>query len=370
MINSKLNSNNEKKATIDGRSHGFNVGIAIDYSVTMALWIGYLAFWTEQNLSNNKHIHDSLCWSYDTLESLRLKFPYMSKSQIETMINNSITAGLVVKGNYNKTTYDRTCWYALTPKSYVYFQHLVTDLYLNRLYLSISEKSEMDFLEFGNLFPRNRTPIPDTKPNIKTNTTTTGDGQKPNRKTPEPVVVITESLKTQTQKTEQLVSCSDLELVPGVDIPAVFISKEVDRRLTDAYNQRPVKSKNIDCLESFLSACKYAIEHRAPEISEMGRIKGIINFVHAGTFDEPEDWAKEIVKKRNARIAEINLKKAEIATERHFKETFKQMKIKDGSRDGLRSLATKLKEEENKKPSYAEKKQTFRPYKTPEQLNC
>lgn len=155
--------------TIDTRSHAFNVGIAIDYSPLMALWLAHLGYWMEQNLSVDKHIHDGLCWMYDTLDAIGEKFPYLTRRQIETMINNSEEEGLIVKGNYNHTGYDRTCWYALTPKAYFYFQHLMTEKYLKRLFFSISQKCEMDFTEFVNGFPRNVTPIPHTDPDTDPN---------------------------------------------------------------------------------------------------------------------------------------------------------------------------------------------------------
>ncbi|MGL6123271.1 MAG: hypothetical protein ACRC1W_09695 [Shewanella sp.] len=150
--------------TIDSRNHSFNVGIAIDYSPDMALWIGHLAFFMEYNLSINKNIHDGLCWTYDTLDALVERMPYFSRRQLETIINNSVKEALVQKGNYNQTGYDRTCWYALTPKAYTYFQHLLSDKYLKRLFNSISPNCEMDFTELCNRFRRNVTTIPATDP--------------------------------------------------------------------------------------------------------------------------------------------------------------------------------------------------------------
>lgn len=150
--------------TIDPRSHAFNVGIATDFSPDMALWLGHLAFWTEKNLANNKHVNDGLAWCYDTLDAICDYFPYFSRRQIETIINNSVSEGLVKRGNYNHTSYDRTTWYALTPKAYFYFQHLLSNKYLNRLFDSISQICEMDFTEFVNGFPKSVTTIPDTDP--------------------------------------------------------------------------------------------------------------------------------------------------------------------------------------------------------------
>lgn len=155
---------NELNLTLDSRNHSFNVGIAKDFSHTMALWIGHLAFYSQINLSKKENIHDGLVWSYDTIASLSDYFPYFSKSQIETMINNSVKEGLVVKGNYNKTPYDRTVWYALTPKAYFYFQHLLEDKYIDLMYASISEKSEMEKGDFVNRFPKIQMTIPTTTP--------------------------------------------------------------------------------------------------------------------------------------------------------------------------------------------------------------
>ncbi len=154
--------------TIDSRNYIFNGGIANDYGANIAVFLANMAFWTETNLANNKNIHDGLCWTYNTLEALQDQFFYLTKSQLETIIKNCIDNKLIVKGNYNHTTYDRTCWYALTPKTYVYFDHLLNEKYLKRLWLSISEKSEMDFAKFRNGFPENRKTIPNNKTDNKT----------------------------------------------------------------------------------------------------------------------------------------------------------------------------------------------------------
>lgn len=150
--------------TIDTRSHAFNVGIATDYSPDMAIWLGHLSFWTEKNLAHDKHIHDGRVWCYDTLETLGEYFPYYTRRQLETIINNSVKEGLVVKGNYNQTEYDRTCWYALNPKAYFYFQYLLTKKNKKRIIDSISQICEIEITDLWNGFNRSVKPIPDTDP--------------------------------------------------------------------------------------------------------------------------------------------------------------------------------------------------------------
>jgi hypothetical protein len=153
----------------DSRSHCFPVAIAMKYSVHMAVWISHLAHWTEKHLAYNENIHDGLCWNYTTIAALGDLIPYMTPNQRRTVIDNSIKEGLVIKGNYNKTKYDRTVWYALTPKAYLYYAHLLTEKNIKHLWLSICEKTQMDLLAFTNLFVKNHQPIPNTKPDTKTN---------------------------------------------------------------------------------------------------------------------------------------------------------------------------------------------------------
>ncbi len=144
--------------------HVLDTNIAAQYGVNIALLLESFQFWIEKNLSRKKHIHDGLCWSYDTLESLGDIFPYWTKRQIEHTINNAVKHGLLTKGNYNQTKYDRTLWYALTPKAYAFYADLLKEKYLKLLYSSISQNCEIDYTNFRNRFPNIVTPIPDTIP--------------------------------------------------------------------------------------------------------------------------------------------------------------------------------------------------------------
>ncbi len=167
--------------TLDTRTHGFNVGIAMDYSPDMAIWLGHLSFWAEKNLAHSKHIHDGLVWSYDTLDSLCEYFPYYSRRQLETIINNSVKEGLVIQGNYNHTSYDRTNWYALTPKAYFYFRHLLSNKNKKKLSASISQICEMEKTDLWNGFFRSVMTIPYPDPNPIPESV--GDSKNPNTHT-------------------------------------------------------------------------------------------------------------------------------------------------------------------------------------------
>lgn len=169
--------------------HALNVNVAKQYDIDTALFLQNLKHWTLKNLANKHNIRDGLCWSYDSLDALCDIFPYWTRRQIERIIRNCLEFGLIKKGNYNITSYDRTCWYALTEKSYWFFPELADEKYLKSLYASISPNGEInpstispigeiDFTEFRNRFPRSVTTIPITNPDTDPNTLKTTTVEK------------------------------------------------------------------------------------------------------------------------------------------------------------------------------------------------
>ena len=103
-----------------------NISIATDYSVEVAIFVQYVAQWAYKNLANEKHIHDGFVWTFNTHKAFQKYFPYWSSDQIKRVIKKAIDDGLVQKANYNKTKYDRTCWYALTEKGRRFYPELAT----------------------------------------------------------------------------------------------------------------------------------------------------------------------------------------------------------------------------------------------------
>ncbi len=145
--------------------HAFNVTLAKDFDVNSAIFLQNLKFWTLHNLALKHNIHNGRAWAYYTLEALSILFPYWSIQNIRTMLNNCIKNDLIIKGNYNKTKYDRTCWYALTDKATNYFPELITPRFLN--ILKYHSNSDMHLLDLTNGSVETNTPIPDTIPDTK-----------------------------------------------------------------------------------------------------------------------------------------------------------------------------------------------------------
>lgn len=163
--------------------HAFNTNIAAEYDVNIAILIQHFKYWTFNNLANKRNLHQGLCWTYDTVEAFGETFHYWTRHQIEHLLKKAEAHELIVCGNHNQTKYDRTKWYALTPKAYKLYDELQRETFLKRLYsgitseseihkcfnLPISENSEMDFANFRNRFLKIPKPIPDTNPHTDPN---------------------------------------------------------------------------------------------------------------------------------------------------------------------------------------------------------
>ena len=92
----------------------FEETVAATCGVNAALLFSHIKYWTDKNMKSGKNIHNGKAWMYDTLSSFQISFPYLTQKEIRNALSILCKHGLVMKGNYNKTAFDRTTWYALT----------------------------------------------------------------------------------------------------------------------------------------------------------------------------------------------------------------------------------------------------------------
>ena len=95
-------------------NHSFNVEIATKYGMLEAVLLENINFWITKNKANDKNFYDGFYWTYNSITALSKLFPYASRATIFRALNNLEDAGLVIAGNHNKRTSDKTKWYALT----------------------------------------------------------------------------------------------------------------------------------------------------------------------------------------------------------------------------------------------------------------
>lgn len=132
--------------------HMFDPQIAKEYGVNAAIIFQNLAYWIEHNRANETNFHDGRYWTYNSVRAFAKPFPYLTDKQIRGALKKLEDGGMILVGNYNKSAYDRTSWYALSEKG-----------------LSICTKGQMNFADRENENAQEGEPIPD----INTDVTTT-----------------------------------------------------------------------------------------------------------------------------------------------------------------------------------------------------
>lgn len=142
--------------------HTFDSEIAAKYGINAAILLQNIYYWIEKNKANDKHFHDGHYWTYNSVKAFEEMFPYMSKNQINSALQKLESEGIIISGNYNSSTYDRTKWYAITECGFSLIENQKC----------IYQNSEMDCSENGNGFTENQKPIPDNKPDNKPDNTT------------------------------------------------------------------------------------------------------------------------------------------------------------------------------------------------------
>ena len=130
-------------------NHSFDKDIAVAYGLPEAIILNHMQFWIEQNEANNINFYDGSYWTYNTTKAYAEIFPYFSQRQIQCALKHLRDEGILKTGNYNKSAYDRTLWYAFTEKG-----------------ISIMQKCKMEDVKMSNGFDAQVQPIPDNNTDI------------------------------------------------------------------------------------------------------------------------------------------------------------------------------------------------------------
>lgn len=151
--------------------HIFDPNVAAEFGIAEAVIIQHFQFWIANNKRNGRNENDGRTWTYNTTKALAETFPYLSEKQIWLAIDRLVEKGVLMKGNYNKTQYDRTTWYAFTLESFW-----------------IRPEGNFHFPRVENPAPASVEPIPDSPTDTLTNSgTDTPAADAPGDKKPDPI---------------------------------------------------------------------------------------------------------------------------------------------------------------------------------------
>lgn len=96
--------------------HCFDVDIAKECGINAAIIYENIKFWVLHNEKSGKNFKEEKYWMYSTQKELSEQFEYLSVKQVRTALEKLEAAGYIIKGNFNRSGYDRTAWYTITEK--------------------------------------------------------------------------------------------------------------------------------------------------------------------------------------------------------------------------------------------------------------
>lgn len=132
--------------------HHFDVELAKQYGMVEAVLLNHFEYWIELNRANGKNYFEGRYWTFNSMKAFAEIFPYLSEKKIRNALKNLQDAGLILTGNFNKSAYDRTLWYAFSDFAE-----------------SILPKRQMEVAEKANQNSQKGEPIPDNNPDRNSN---------------------------------------------------------------------------------------------------------------------------------------------------------------------------------------------------------
>jgi len=218
----------------------FNSETAKAVGVDGAIMLKNIHYWILKNKANNKHFYDDNYWTYNSIKAFESLFPFWSNKQITRILKKLIDDGYLIAGNYNKQSYDRTKWYAITQKGY-----------------SILPNGQMDSTKRANGFDQKGEPIPNIIPNINTNNKNASQDAEdiwsiyPNKKGKAKSMCYISKLLSKYSKQELIDAVDRYSLeTKGIDKQFIlhgstFFGSRYQDYLDDNYSQIKSSSKNI-----------------------------------------------------------------------------------------------------------------------------
>ncbi len=162
-------------------THSFDSEIAEKYGILEAILLNNIYYWIEKNRANDQNFFDGTYWTYNSTKAFSQLFSYASERQINYALKHLREEEVLLVGNYNEKTYDRTLWYAISEKGLAAIQKReikVSEMSNgnNKIEESILQNCQMEETKLSNGFDVNVEPIPnikpDNKPDIKPNNNT------------------------------------------------------------------------------------------------------------------------------------------------------------------------------------------------------
>jgi hypothetical protein len=87
--------------------------LAVAIGLNEAIVIQQLNYWLQINRRDKNNFRDGYYWTYNTYTEWQKQFPFWNERTVRRIFTDLETRGLVISGNFNRLSLDRTKWYRL-----------------------------------------------------------------------------------------------------------------------------------------------------------------------------------------------------------------------------------------------------------------
>ena len=94
--------------------HALSANIAQRYGVNAALVAQYI--WEEigKNEFADRYSYEGKSWMYSNQMMFTAVLPYLSKNMVRRALERLMKHGVIIRGEFSESRFDRTSWYAFT----------------------------------------------------------------------------------------------------------------------------------------------------------------------------------------------------------------------------------------------------------------
>lgn len=150
--------------------HGYDPEVAIDVGVIAAVLYKNIQYWCEKNRANERHLHDGLYWTYNSVKAYSKLFPEFTEQQVRNAIKKLCEKEYIRIGNFNDDGRDRTRWFAdLRP--------IINNIEVSKTEDCICENEQMQVTELTSASGQETKPLPNNY-----QITTTNNNKKERKK--------------------------------------------------------------------------------------------------------------------------------------------------------------------------------------------
>lgn len=218
--------------------HSFDIALAAEYSIEEAILIHHFQHWIRVNRTLKRNQYEGRTWMFQTQEEVAAHFPYFkNRFVVFRIIQKLVDKAVLMEGNFNKSTYDRTKWYAFVDEEK--FVPFIDNVHFRT----------MDREKPHNGLSESERPIPDTKTDTKTDTTAKADSPEQfetNRPRPRSDILFDfDKERFENIETKDIESWK--ELYPSADI-----DREL-KAMTEWIHSNPHKAKNKKRWRAFIN---------------------------------------------------------------------------------------------------------------------